>query len=81
LIEQIELLNQTINKDLSDSKETKAINMVLTDSTLRSDIDTAFKDYLFSKQIQLMDIDLRGNHSLQYDESKLIEALINIAVS
>jgi hypothetical protein len=28
-----------------------------------------------------MDIDLRGNHSLQYDESKLIEALINIAVS
>jgi 2-phospho-L-lactate transferase/gluconeogenesis factor (CofD/UPF0052 family) len=81
LIEQIELLNQTINKDLSDSKETKAIDMVLTDSTLRSDIDKAFKDYLFSKQIQLMDIDLRGNHSLQYDESKLIEALINIAVS
>ena len=81
LIEQIELLNQTINKDLSDSKETKAIDMVLTDSTLRSDIDKAFKDYLFSKQIRLIDVDLRGNHPLQYDESKLIEAMINIAVS
>jgi len=81
LIEQIELLNQTINKDVSDGKETKAINMVLTDSSLRSDIDKALKDYLSSKQIQLIDVDLRGNHPLQYDESKLIEALINIAVS
>jgi uncharacterized cofD-like protein len=81
LIEQIELLNQTINKDISGSKEIKAVDFVLTDSALRSDIDNTFKDYLFSKQIQLMDIDLRGNQPLQYDESKLIEALINIAVS
>lgn len=81
LIEQIELLNQTINKDISGSKEIKAVDFVLTDSALRSDIDNTFKDYLFSKQIQLIDIDLRGNQPLQYDEVKLIEALINIAVS
>ena len=81
LIEQIELLNQTINKDISGSKEIKAVDFVLTDSALRSDIDNTFKDYLFSEQIQLIDIDLRGNQPLQYDEVKLIEALINIAVS
>jgi len=81
LIEQIELLNQTINKDLSEHKESKAIDFVLTDSSLRSDIDNAFTDYLSEKNIQLIDADLRGSHNGLYDERKLIEALINIGLS
>ena len=79
LVEQIELLNQTINRDLPDSKQAKAVDIVLTDSTLRSDIDEAFNDYLSTKNIQLLDVDLRGHHNDVYDEKKLIEALIKIA--
>ena len=81
LIEQIELLNQTINKDVSDGKETKAIDMVLTDSSLRSDIDKSFIDYLKKKDIQLIDTDLRGSHNGLYNEIKLIEALINVGLN
>jgi len=80
LVEQIELLNQTINKDLSERKESKAIDIVLTDSSLRSDIDNAFTDYLSEKNIQLIDADLRGSHNGLYDERKLIEALIKIGL-
>ena len=79
LAEQIELLIQTINRDLPDSKQAKAVDIVLTDSTLRSDIDEAFNDYLSTKNIQLLDVDLRGHHNDVYDEIKLIEALIKIA--
>ena len=79
LAEQIELLIQTINRDLPDSKQAKAVDIVLTDSTLRSDIDEAFNDYLSTKNIQLLDVDLRGHHNDVYDEKKLIEALIKIA--
>ena len=79
LAEQIELLNQTINRDLPDSKQAKAVDIVLTDSTLRSDIDEAFNDYLSTKNIQLLDMDLRGHINDVYDEKKLIEALIKIS--
>jgi len=79
LTEQIELLNKTINRDLPDSKQAKAVDIVLTDSTLRSDIDEAFNDYLSTKNIQLLDVDLRGHHNNVYDEKKLIEALIKIS--
>ena len=79
LVEQIELLNQTINRDLPDSKQAKAVDIVLTDSTLRSDIDEAFNDYLSTENIQLLDVDLRGHHNDVYDEKKLIEALIKIS--
>jgi len=79
LVEQIELLNQTINRDLPDSKQATAVDIVLTDSTLRSDIDEAFNDYLSTKNIQLLDMDLRGHINDVYDEKKLIEALIKIS--
>ena len=79
LAEQIELLNQTINRDLPDSKQAKAVDIVLTDSTLRSDIDKAFNNYLSTENIQLLDVDLRGHHNNVYDEKKLIEALIKIS--
>ena len=79
LAEQIELLNQTINRDLPDSKQAKAVDIVLTDSTLRSDIDEAFNDYLSTRNIQLLDMNLRGHHNDVYDEKKLIEALIKIS--
>jgi len=79
LVEQIELLNQTINRDLPDSKQAKAVDIVLTDSTLRSDIDKAFNNFLSTENIQLLDVDLRGHHNDVYDEKKLIEALIKIS--
>ena len=80
LIEQVELLNQTIANDLSERKKSKGIDIVLTDSSLRSDIDKTFTDYLSANHIQLIDRDLRGSHNALYDERKLIEALLNIGL-
>ena len=72
---QIEQLDRYVARDTG--RQERCIDILLTDSTLLSGIDSDFLKWLEKRGIQLLDVDLANpERSDRYDETKFAEALL-----
>lgn len=77
LRQQVEILEQHIRSEATNPAQARGLDILLTDSSLHPEVDSAFASWLEARGIQLLDQDLRSwREDGLYDELKLVEALL-----
>ena len=77
LRQQLETLEDYMQRGCSGAETPAKIDILLTDSTLHPEVDADFAQWLHARGTQLIDRDLRSwRDDGYYDELKLVEALL-----